>query len=139
VIKNQSIGVANVSSGLNPGIDGILGVGPVDLTFGTVNYTHTVPTVLDNLLSQGIISEEVLGVYYVPFSESNSNGTLTFGGFDDSVITSSVKYTSLTTAFPSSKYWGIDQSISYGGTTILSETAGIVDTGTTLILMASGA
>jgi hypothetical protein len=36
-------------------------------------------------------------------------------------------------------YWGINESITYGSTTILSETAGIVDTGTTLILIASGA
>lgn len=33
---------------------------------------------------------------------------------------------------------GIDESITLGGTSILSETAGIVDTGTTLILIASG-
>jgi len=86
-----------------------------------------------------MISEEVLGIYYVPVSESGSTGKLTFGGYDDSVITSSVKYVPLTTTFPASDFWGIDQSISYGGTTILSTTAGIVDTGTTLILIASDA
>jgi hypothetical protein len=37
------------------------------------------------------------------------------------------------------KYWGINQSISYGtGNTILRTTAGIVDTGTTLLLLATG-
>ncbi|KAI9441955.1 hypothetical protein BJY52DRAFT_1229332 [Lactarius psammicola] len=37
-------------------------------------------------------------------------------------------------------FWGIDQSIRYGpSTTILSTTAGIVDTGTTLILIATDA
>ena len=36
-------------------------------------------------------------------------------------------------------YWGIDQDISYGSDTILSTTAGIVDTGTTLLLLASDA
>lgn len=37
-------------------------------------------------------------------------------------------------------FWGINQSIRYGSSTpILETTAGIVDTGTTLILMASGA
>ena len=136
VIENQSIGVASSATGFN-GVDGILGVGPVDLTSGTVSNTGTVPTVTDNLLSQGTISEEVLGIYYIPASES-STGELTFGGYDNTVITSSVNYVPLTTTSPASEYWGIDQSITYGGSTILSSTAGIVDTGTTLILIASG-
>ena len=137
VIKNQSIGVANFSIGFT-GFDGILGIGPVDLTAGTVSNTTTVPTVPDNLLSQRTISKEVLGIYYVPASEPSSTGEITFGGVDDSVTTSSANYVSLTTTSPASSYWGINQSISYGGTTILSETAGIVDTGTTLILIATG-
>jgi hypothetical protein len=45
----------------------------------------------------------------------------------------------LTTTSPSNEFVGIDQTITYGtaGTAILSETAGIVDTGTTLLLIAS--
>ncbi|KAG9312016.1 acid protease [Chiua virens] len=139
VIQSQSIGVASSTTGFSGGVDGILGVGPVALTAAAASNTNTVPTISDNLLSQGAISEEVLGIYYVPASESTSIGTLTFGGVDDSVITSSVHYTSLTTTSPATSYWGIDQSITYGGETILSETAGIVDTGTTLILIASDA
>ena len=47
----------------------------------------------------------------------------------------------LTTTSPASEFWGIDQSITYGSsnTPILDKTAGIVDTGTTLILMATDA
>ena len=138
VISQQSISVANSSSGFEGlGIDGILGLGPVDLTNGTVSNTETVPTVMDNLRSQGKIPEETLGVYYIPISES-STGELTLGGYDNSVITSSVKYVPLTTTSPASEYWGIDQSITYGSDTILSLTAGIVDTGTTFILIATG-
>ena len=137
VIENQSIGVASSAFGF-PGFDGILGLGPVDLTSHTVSNEGTVPTVLDNLLSQGTISIEALGTYYVTVSEPNSNGTLTFGGYDSSVISGPVKYVPLTTTSPASDYWGIDQSISYDGTTVLSSTAGIIDTGTTLILIASG-
>lgn len=49
-----------------------------------------------------------------------------------------ISYSSpLTTTEPASYYWGINESITYGTTTILAETAGIVDTGTTLILLAS--
>ena len=137
VIKDQSIGVASSATGFT-GADGILGIGPVGLTANTVSNTATVPTVSDNLLSQGTISEEVLGIYYVPAAESSSTGEITFGGVDDSITTGSVNYVSFTTTSPASNYWGINQSISYGGTTILSETAGIVDTGTTLILIATG-
>lgn len=137
VIKQQSIGVAHTSSGFN-GLDGIIGLGPVDLTAGSVSNTITVPTVSDNLYSQGTISEEVLGIYFVPSAQSSSNGELTFGGYDNSVTTSSVNYVSLTATYPASQFWGIDQSIQYGSDIILSETAGIVDTGTTLILIASG-
>lgn len=45
----------------------------------------------------------------------------------------------LTNTEPASFYWGIDQSITYGNTAILSNTAGIVDTGTTLLYIASDA
>ncbi|KAH7926943.1 acid protease [Leucogyrophana mollusca] len=130
-ITQQSIGVATTSEGFE-GVDGILGVGPTDLTEGTVSNTDEVPTVTDNLYSQGTIGADVLGIYFVPASESNSNGELTFGGTDTSVTTGDITYTPLTTTEPASYYWGINQSIAYGGTTILDETAGIVDTGMTL-------
>ena len=47
----------------------------------------------------------------------------------------------ITSTSPSNEFVGVDQSITYGssnGTTILAETAGIADTGTTLLLIASG-
>ncbi|KAG2043738.1 aspartic peptidase domain-containing protein [Suillus americanus] len=138
VIAEQSIGVARNSKGFDD-VDGILGVGPTDLTEGTIPNTTTAPTVTDNLYSQGIIDTEALGIYFVPPAVSDNAGELTFGGHDSSKITSPVTYVPLTTTSPASYYWGIDQSISYGRSTILSETAGIVDTGTTLVLIASDA
>ncbi|KAG2156904.1 acid protease [Suillus bovinus] len=127
--------VASQVQGFN-NIDGILGVGPTDLTEGTVSNVGSVPTVTDNLYSKGTIGTEALGVYFVP---GGGAGELTFGGSDSSKMTSSVNYVPLTTTSPASNYWGIDQSITYGNTTILSATAGIVDTGTTLILIATDA
>jgi hypothetical protein len=85
-VSSQSIGVARSSSGFD-GVDGILGVGPVDLTEGTVSGASTVPTFLDNLYRQGTISSEVLGVYFQPESGSDdddANGELTLGGTDSS-------------------------------------------------------
>ncbi|KAG1860799.1 acid protease [Suillus subluteus] len=138
VITAQSIGVASNSEGFDD-VDGILGVGPTDLTEATISNLETAPTVTDNLYNQGFIGIEALGIYFVPTTVSDDAGELTFGGHDSSKITSPVTYVPLTTTSPASDYWGIDQSISYGRSTILSETAGIVDTGTTLVLIASDA
>ncbi|KAG2147744.1 acid protease [Suillus bovinus] len=138
VIDNQSIGVAYKYSGMGS-LNGLLGVGPVDLTQDTVSNTNDVATVTDNLYKQGTISSEVLGVFFAPASSGDTSGELTFGGYDASKITGDVSYVPITSTSSASAYWGIDQSISYGSTTILDETAGIVDTGTTLIYIASDA
>ncbi|KAG1790292.1 acid protease [Suillus plorans] len=140
VIQNQGIGVASYAQGFE-GVDGILGVGPVDLTQGTVSNTTDVPTVTDNLYAQGTISSDSLGISYEPSSTANvSNGELTFGGTDSTKYTGTLNTVPLTTTSPASAYWGIDQSVSYGtDQTILNTTAGIVDTGTTLLLLATEA
>lgn len=136
-ISNQSIGVANEYQGFR-GVDGVLGIGPKSLTKGTVSNTDTVPTIMDNLFSQNSINSEILGVYFVPVSEEDPTGTLTFGGSNSSLMTSDITYTPITSASPACNYWGIDQSIAYGDSTILSSAAGIVDTATVLILIATG-
>jgi Eukaryotic aspartyl protease len=53
VIKKQSIGDAEFSEGFS-NVDGILGIGPTDLTEDTVSGQSTVPTVTDNLWTQVI-------------------------------------------------------------------------------------
>lgn len=137
-IKNQSIGVANKYQGFI-GVDGVLGIGPVSLTKGTVSNTDTVPTIMDNLSRQEPTHSEVLGVYFVPVSEEDPTGTLTFGGWNSSLMTSDITYTPITTTSPACNYWGIDQSITYGNSTILSSAAGIIDTATVLVLIATDA
>ncbi|KAI5120042.1 hypothetical protein M0805_000292 [Coniferiporia weirii] len=141
VITGQSIGVASSSSGFD-GVDGILGIGPLDLTEGTVSGVSTVPTVTDNLLSQGKIPAAIIGVSFAPTqSDSITNGELTFGGTDSSKFTGSIAFTSITSTSPASEFWGINESITYGtsGSSVLASTAGIVDTGTTLVMIASDA
>jgi hypothetical protein len=51
----------------------------------------------------------------------------------------------ITKTFPSSRYWGVDACFRYGNAqgkkatvTILDTTAGVIDTGTTLIGLATG-
>ncbi|KAF7351761.1 Aspartic protease [Mycena sanguinolenta] len=135
-VTKQSIGDGTKSSGFE-GVDGIIGFGPVDLTEGTVSGSTTVPTVLNNLLSQGSISTQVLGVSFAPESgsdEDDINGELTLGGTDSTKFTGDITYTPKTTASLYTDYWGITvSSITYNGNSIGSSASAIVDTGTTLI------
>ncbi|KAM5546169.1 hypothetical protein V8D89_000295 [Ganoderma adspersum] len=141
VIENQGVGVAEIAFGFD-GVDGILGIGPVDLTEGTTSSGGEIPTVLDTAFAAGSIDANLIGVSFEPTTvESVTNGELTFGGVDDSKFTGDIAYVPITSTSPASDYVGIDQSITYGsaGTTILASTAGITDTGTTLVLLASDA
>ncbi|KAJ7489133.1 aspartic peptidase A1 [Mycena latifolia] len=140
VISNQSIGVATSSDGFE-GVDGILGIGPVDLTEDTLSPATTtlIPTVTDNLFSQGTITSNLIGISFEPTTVVEiENGEITWGGTDSSKFTGAINFTPVTGTAPASEFWGINQSIRYGAsTTIQGNTAGIVDTGTTLLLISS--
>ncbi|KAJ7354266.1 family A1 protease [Mycena albidolilacea] len=139
VIPKQSIGVASRSSGFS-GIDGILGLGPVGLTAGTLSPdpASLIPTVMDNLVSQGTITNNIFGISFQPTTTAkDANGSIAFGGIDRTKFTGEIAYTPVTSTFPASEYWGIDQEVTYGTTSILASTAGIVDTGSTLIHLAT--
>jgi len=142
IVPNQSIGVAFFSDTFQ-GTDGILGVGPADLTFGTLspNTDASIPTVTDNLFAQGAISSNSIGISFEPTTSLEvTNGEMTFGGTDSTKFTGNISFAPITSTPPSSEFWGIDQRITYGnGTPILNLTAGIVDTGTTLLLIATDA
>ncbi|KZV69141.1 acid protease [Peniophora sp. CONT] len=140
-VANQSIGVATESEGFN-GVDGILGIGPVALTQGTLSSDSTleIPTFTDNLFSEGLIDDNLVAVSFEPTTTADAtNGELTFGGIDTTKFNGNITYAPITATTPSSEFWGIDQSVSYGNQTILNLTAGIVDTGTTLVLIATDA
>jgi len=140
VIAKQSIGVASTSTGFQ-GVDGILGIGPDDLTLGTLSPDTNVviPTVTDNLFTTGVISTRSIGISFEPSITGNDvNGEITWGGTDSSKFTGAISFVSVTTTSPASEFWGINQSVRYGASTsILTTTAGIVDTGTTLVLLAT--
>ncbi|GJJ68047.1 hypothetical protein EMPS_00393 [Entomortierella parvispora] len=137
----QELGVATTSQGMN-GLVGIVGFGPDDLSAGT-NTGENIPTPVDNLYSSGQIGSDVIGVYFQPITDGGSNeanGEVTFGGVDSSKYTGSITYVPITSKSPSNEYWGVDCSeLAYGTTKLLGATAGIVDTGTTLILISSTA
>jgi len=140
-VFGQSIGVATQSTGFD-GVDGILGIGPTDLTLGTLSpdTTTLIPTITDNLFSQAVITQNLVSVSFQPTTSlSVVNGEITFGGTDSTQFTGSINFTPITKKAPANKFWGIDQAIRVGTTQILAKTAGIVDTGTTLTLIASDA
>ncbi|KAJ2995240.1 hypothetical protein NUW54_g7421 [Trametes sanguinea] len=134
IIKNQSIGVAHLSQGFE-GVDGILGIGPTDLTCGSIvgQPDQCDYTVTDNAWNMGLLDAYEVGISFGPTqSMDEKNGELTFGGVDQTKP--------LTSENPAGMYVGYEQSISYGNMgTILHHTAGILDTGTTLILIATDA
>ncbi|KAF9343666.1 hypothetical protein BGX26_005396, partial [Mortierella sp. AD094] len=135
----QEFGVASSSSGFD-GTQGLVGFGPDDLSPIT-NKGENIPTPVDNLYSAGYIPSDVIGVYFKTITDGGSqetNGEITFGGVDSTKYTGSITYVPVTTTSPASEYWGIDvSSITYGTTKVSSATHGIVDTGTTLILLSA--
>ncbi|KIP11109.1 hypothetical protein PHLGIDRAFT_114776 [Phlebiopsis gigantea 11061_1 CR5-6] len=141
-IFGQSIGAATDSTGFDDS-DGVLGLGPNGLTVGTLSpaSTQSIPTVTDNLFAQAVIAQNQVAISFEPTnSVGNVNGELSFGGTDSSKFTGSINFVPLTTTKPSSTFWGINQQIRYStNTNILSSTAGIIDTGTTLTMIATDA
>ena len=80
------------------GVDGVLGLGPVGLTRGTLQNAQatTIPTVTQNLYTQGVISQEVISIYFTPtIGEGNEPdyGVITFGGTDPAWYTGEIAYT----------------------------------------------
>jgi cathepsin E len=107
--------------------------------------TSIVPTVTDNLFSQGLIPTNQVGISLEPATAASvTNGELTWGGTDSTKFTGSITYTwvklhvfitvlsdlvprPITTVATAKELWGIDQSIGYGTSTpILSTASGIV-------------
>ncbi|KAH9834745.1 family A1 protease [Rhodofomes roseus] len=140
-ITMQGLGAALVSSGFD-GVDGIMGIGPQDLTCGTQlpGLNECVPTVVDNAWKQGLLEAYEIGISFTPSTtQAEMNGELTFGGIDERKYKGTLNYVNITSTSPASHYVGIEQTVTYGGTEILSPTAGIIDTGTTLLLLATNA
>ncbi|KDR68917.1 hypothetical protein GALMADRAFT_230964 [Galerina marginata CBS 339.88] len=139
-IKQQSIGVASTSQGF-AGLDGVLGIGPTCLTVGTLSPSDDccTNTVTDNLFAQGNISANEISLSMQPNSTLNAvNGEITWGGTDTSKFTGAITFITTTNTSPANEFWGIDVSVRFGPSiVILATTAGIIDTASTLILLAT--
>ncbi|KAF8133116.1 hypothetical protein K438DRAFT_1884345 [Mycena galopus ATCC 62051] len=62
-----------------------------------------------------------------------------FSGIDEAKLTGSISYTLVTTTFTALYYWGVDKTLTYGSTTILGSTSGIMDTAFAIYQKAIGA
>ncbi|TFK83046.1 aspartic peptidase A1 [Polyporus arcularius HHB13444] len=143
VLSGQSIGVAVYASGM-AGIDGILGIGPSALTRGRLRVQMQISanTVTDTAWYSGLLDARVISIFFQPSNTIDSkNGELTFGGIDKTKFRGPLHYTPLTTTGPTASFVGVMQTIVYGdeSNVVLAPSAGILDTGTTLILIAPDA
>ncbi|KAH8108818.1 acid protease [Phellopilus nigrolimitatus] len=148
-VKNQAIGVSE--SFFYDAVDGILGIGPVWGSECTLyqdrrcKRNELMPTVTDNLFAQKKISASVVEIGFEPTVVETCylgimDGELAFGGVNMSKIRGEVTYTNITSKSPAANGWGIDQTVTYGDSTvIMQDGSGIIDTGSTLIYFATDA
>ncbi|KAG9330588.1 hypothetical protein JZ751_023724, partial [Albula glossodonta] len=104
--------------------DGILG-----LAFPSIASGGATP-VFDNMMSQGLVSQDLFAFYLTPNGETGS--VVTFGGYDSSYFTGSINWVPLT----SETYWQIKVDYMKINGQVVACAQGcpaIVDTGTSLI------
>ncbi|KAG2357063.1 aspartic peptidase A1 [Suillus spraguei] len=126
------------------GFDGVLGIGPTVSSLGALRNPNsrgdTIPPVTDYLFRQRAILQPVVGIFFRPVVQGAVDyGQLTFGGANPNMYRGRIGYTSVTATPPSSQYWGINQSITYGDVELLPYSAGVVDCGCTFLYIASDA
>ncbi|CZT11957.1 related to rhizopuspepsin-2 precursor [Rhynchosporium agropyri] len=141
-VKSQSIGSATSTKEMIM-VDGIFGLGPVELTEYHTSGIKRVPTFMNNLKAQGSIATEVFAISYRPESGNHMNdinGELTIGGIDTSKYTGDLTYFPRVTTGPNAGYWGIAVTkFTYGSTTLLSNVTAVVDSGSTMITLPTAA
>ncbi|KAG2362602.1 aspartic peptidase domain-containing protein [Suillus spraguei] len=135
------VGIAEIFKDIEEDEIGVLGLGPRALSRGKVidEPLKIIPTITDYLYYQRKINHHIVGVFFQPTAtEADSfSGELSFGGPDNTKYTDNIVYTAVTTIPIASAYWGINQKITYGSAEIMETTAGIVDSGSEFIYIAS--
>ncbi|CAO3683166.1 unnamed protein product [Umbelopsis vinacea] len=127
-IKNQTIELAKtISTSFSSGpVDGLLG-----LAFDSITTVQGVKTPTDNLVSQNLISQPTFGVF-LGKQKNGGGGEYIFGGYDQSKVGGTM------TTVPvdnSQGFWGITVDDLAAGSTSTGSFSGILDTGTTLLLL----
>ncbi|KAI8599473.1 aspartic peptidase domain-containing protein [Dissophora ornata] len=130
----QTIGLATDESaefGSSPS-DGLFGLG-----FDTIESVSGVKTFMDNAIAAGVLSQPVVSVF-LPSLRRNGGigGEYVFGDID------SIKFDGSLTYIPVTKqgYWQVAiGDISVGGKSLGQSSEGVIDTGTTLIIVSDAA
>ncbi|KAG0264618.1 hypothetical protein BG011_006464 [Mortierella polycephala] len=130
----QTVGLATYESeqfGSSPE-DGLFGLG-----FNTIESVSGVETFLDNAIAASALTQPVVSVFLPSFRRNGGEGgEYLFGAIDSS------KYTGELTYIDVSKrgYWQIPMDdITFNGQSIGQASEGIVDTGTTLVIIGTAA
>ncbi|KAG2353489.1 aspartic peptidase domain-containing protein [Suillus spraguei] len=140
-IDGMDIGVATPET-RGASYDGMLGIGPRTLSRGSIptQPERTLATVTERLWMQGSIAWPLVGLFFRPSTQVyNGGGRLVFGEEHPGFDIGNIGYTFRTNTMPAASQWGIDQRIVYGNTEVLQLTAGVVDSATTFIWIASDA
>ncbi|KAJ6486328.1 aspartic peptidase domain-containing protein [Mycena vulgaris] len=143
-MPNKSIGVfqtTNTGLGGIPGVDGILGIGPEELCTLEINATLGVPTIVQTLSCQRNITAQLFAIALQPTTGVMSlNGEISWGAVDTTKFTGPVVFSPIASQEPSSSFWSTNMTFSYGATSLFAGSApGIIDTGSTLIYLATDA
>ncbi|KAF8921689.1 hypothetical protein BGZ58_004012 [Dissophora ornata] len=130
----QTIGLATDESdqfGSSPE-DGLFGLG-----FNTIESVSGVKTFMDNAIAAGVLSQPVVSVF-LPSVRRNggTGGEYVFGDIDSTKFDGSLTYVPVT----KQGYWQVAiGDISAGGKSLGQSSEGIIDTGTTLIMVGDAA
>lgn len=130
----QTIGLATAESAqfASSAVDGLFGLG-----FNTIESVPGVKTFLDNAIAAGALAQPVVSVFLPSFRRNGGvGGAYLFGGIDTTKFTGSLTY------IPVSRkdFWQIAMDdITYNGQSLGQSSQGIVDTGTTLVIISTSA
>ncbi|KAF9581709.1 hypothetical protein BGW38_001171 [Lunasporangiospora selenospora] len=130
----QTIGLATSESsqfGSSPE-DGLFGLG-----FNTIESVPGVKTFMDNAIAAGVLSQPVVSAY-LPSVRGNGGvgGAYIFGGIDSTKFVGDLTYVPVT----KKGYWQVlIQDASVNGASLGQTSQGIIDTGTTLVIVGDAA
>ncbi|KAG2069257.1 aspartic peptidase A1 [Suillus decipiens] len=144
IIFSERVSISRMYIGVAPEMqniaaDGVLGIGPTLSGRGSLPNSpgQTIPTVIDRLVEENVITRPVVGIFFKPIvANEDNNGELCFGGTNPRKYIGQPAYTDIATTSPSSFYWGINQWIRYANIQILAYSPGIVDSGCTFLYLA---
>ncbi|KAF9979447.1 hypothetical protein BGZ65_006557 [Modicella reniformis] len=134
VAVRQTIGLATQESSQFEGSpeDGLFGLG-----FNTIESVRGVQTFLDNAIAAGLLAKPVVSVFLPSYRRNGGvGGEYLFGGIDSTKLTGDLTYIKVSQR----GYWQIPMDdITFNGSSLGQASEGIVDTGTTLVIIGDAA